>query len=112
MLLSLGFWHEQPCILLDVNDYPGIVNLRQQLFAMTYAALACCQLVGITSDPTATQIITRTNQLCGMMKANGTTLKYNLNQIYCINVVTHARVISANIHNRSNLLIIIKLYAI
>jgi hypothetical protein len=81
MLLSLGFGHGQPSILLDVNDYPGIINIRQQLLDMTCTDLSFCQLVVITSDATATQTMTHTRQLCGIMEANGATLQYNLIQI-------------------------------
>jgi hypothetical protein len=81
MLLSLGFWHGQPAILLDVNDYPGTSNIGQQLLGMTCPALSYCQLVVVTGDPAAITNITHTRQLCGIMETNGATLASNLNQI-------------------------------
>jgi len=81
MLLSLGFWHGQPAILLDVNDYPGIVDIRQQLSGMTCTALSYCQLVVITGHATAAQTITHTRQLCAIMEPGGATLASNLNYI-------------------------------
>jgi hypothetical protein len=80
-LLSLGFWHGQSCILLDVNDYPGIINIRQQLTTMQCDALSYCQLVVITGDRNSIVNINRMRDIYGVMEANGATLKYNLNQI-------------------------------
>jgi hypothetical protein len=66
---------------LDVKDYPGIIDIGQQLIEMQYFDLAFCQLVGITSNQQTTTIINRSRQICSVMEANGAQFKYDLIQI-------------------------------
>jgi hypothetical protein len=81
MLLSFGFWHEQPCILLNVKDYPVIIDLGRQLVQLRCPTLAFCQLVAITIGQQTITDITRPRQIYGVMEPNGAALRYNLIQI-------------------------------
>jgi hypothetical protein len=77
MLLSLGFWHRQGRMVLDVKDYPEIINLEHEFVQFQCPALAFCQLVVITSGQQTTTTIKRLREICSVMEPNGATLRYN-----------------------------------
>jgi hypothetical protein len=75
--LSSGFWHGQPYILLNVKDYPRIIDLGRQLAQLQYSALAFGQLVAIARGQQTTTNVARRGQTCRAIEPNDATIRYN-----------------------------------